>query len=546
MGKWPTNHDTGLPGVFIQRPKTVSLIVLGLLFAVITVSCSKPDDPRKRMARSNENVLRYDVNASFSLLNPATVQISGSNNIFPLLYSYLFVPNDKGSLDPDLAVRWSVDPEKTKWTIYLRNDALFHNKRAVTSKDVKYSYENLLKNIRPDLYSVIDRISLLSNTALCIHLKKEDPLLLQKIWYFEIIPHPNGKEIDYYHHPIGSGPFQFKYRENNKTVVLEANDDFYNGRPMVDKIVFNYQADREKAWTRLLAGKTDIAQEISPKNYEMLKYYQDRFYFDKYTLGYYTILLYNTYDPLFSDPRVRRALSLAIDREYIVENILKGYGKVANGPIGVDSPFHDPKVNPLPFEPQKAIDLLIEIGWSYDKKGHCLYKQGIPFEFTLLVFKESQIEKKVARYIQLCLNEIGIRLRLQAVDFEDLKSSYFKNIKFQAVLTEIDGIYRNPEMIKTLWSSDINRKAIVGCFENPEVTQLIQKAIAATDPFKKKDLFYKVDALITSLQPGTFLFQKTAINAMSRRFTLPAPFSLEHDGIYRLRHASLDRGQSLN
>jgi len=546
MGKKPTNPNIVLPSVLFQRQKAVSIIVLGILFAGFTVACGKPEDPAVQRSLKEENVLRYDVNAPFISLNPVTVKASGSNNIFPLLYSYLFVPDSNGKLRPDLATKWVFDPGKLQWTIYIRNDALFHNKRAITSKDVKYSYENLLKNIRPDLYSVIDRISLLSDTAFCIHLKKEDPLLLQKIWYFEIVSHPNGEEIDYYHHPIGSGSFQFKYRKNNKTVVLEANNDFYNGRPVIDKIVFNYQADREKAWTRLLAGETDIAQELSPKNYKMLKNYQDRFYFDEYTLRYYTILLYNTYDPLFSDPKVRRALSLAIDREYIVENILNGYGRVANGPMGVDSLFHNPKVKPLPFEPQKAIALLKEAGWSYDKQGRYLYKRGKPFEFTLLVFKEGQIEKKMACYIQLCLNEIGIRLQLKAVAFENLKRSYFRNIEFQAVLTELDGAYRSPEFIKTQWSSDINRKANAGCFAHSEVTQLIQKVIAETDPFKKKEMFYKVDELITSLQPGTFLIQKTAIDAMSRRFTLPAPFSLEYEGIYRLRHASLDRSQSLN
>jgi len=75
-----------------------------------------------------------------------------------------------------------------------------------------------------------------------------------------------------------------------------------------------------------------------------------------------------------------------------------------------------------------------------------------------------------------------------------------------------------------------------------EVNQLIQKAIAEKNLFKKKHLFYKVDALITSLQPGTFLFQKTAIDVMARRFTLSAPFKLKYAGIYRLRYASLNKG----
>ena len=286
------------------------------------------------------------MNDSFTSLNPATVKASGSNHIFPLLYSYLFVPDSSGKLRPDLATKWVFDPEKLQWTIHLRNDAVFHNNKAVTSKDVKYSYEKSIKNLRPDLDSVIDRISLLSDTTLCIHLKKEDPLILQKIWDFDILPYPEGEEIDYYHHPIGSGPFKFKERHANKEIHLEANADYYNGRPSLDKIIFYYQPDKEKAWTRLLAGKTDIAQEITPKNYEMIRQYKDRFYFDQYTLHFYTILLYNTYDPLFSDPKVRLALTHAIDREHIVKDILKGYGKVANGPMGVDSPFHNPEIKP--------------------------------------------------------------------------------------------------------------------------------------------------------------------------------------------------------
>jgi len=512
--------------------------VLGILLAGFTVACGKPDNPAVPRSLKDENVLRYDVNAPFTSLNPATVKFSGSNHIFPLLYSYLFVPDSSGKLRPDLATKWVFDAEKLQWNIYLRNDAVFHNNKAVTSKDVKYAYEKCIKNFRPNLYSVIDRISLLSDAALCIRLKKEDPLILQKIWDFDIFPHPDAGEIDYYNHPIGSGPFKFKERHANNEIHLEANADYYNGRPSLDKIAFYYQPDKEKAWTRLLAGETDIALEISPKNYEMLRQYEDRFYFDRYPLSYYTILLYNTYDSLFSDPKVRLALTHAINREHIVTDILKGYGKVANGPMGVDSPYHNFELKPVPFDPQKALALLKKAGWSHDGKGRLLNKDGKPFEFTLFVYQESQIEKKVARYIQLCLNDLGIIVHLKALAFEELKTKYFGNTEFQVVLTEFGGVYRNPEDLKDYWTGT-NGKSIAGCFEHPEVTRLIKKGFEEKDPEKRKAIFYEIDTLITFLQPGTFLFQKTAIDAMSKQFSLPHPFSLTHEGIQRLRHAAL-------
>jgi peptide/nickel transport system substrate-binding protein len=529
-----------LPG-YLKKHNRLILYLFVILLINIAFSCGKPDDTLGRKNLSNGNVLRYDVNNSFTTLNPVVVDASGSNHIFPLLYSYLFVPESSGKLMPDLAAKWSFNPHKLQWTIHLRKNAVFHNNKAVTSKDVKYSYENFIKNLRPNLYSVIDRISLLSNTSLCIHLKKEDSLLLQKIWDIEIIPYPDAEGIDCFYHPIGSGPFQFKHRETNKMVVLEANYDYYNGPPSLNKLIFYYQPDKEKAWVRLLAGETDIAQEITPKNYKMIKQYQDRFYFDEYTLRYYTILLYNTYDPLFSNPKVRRALSLAIDREYIVENILVGFGRVANGPMGVGSPYHNPDLKPVPFDPKKAMALLKEAEWSYDKKTRCLYKDGKPFEFNILVFKESQIGKKVASYIQLCLNDLGIRARLQALPFEDVKRRYYRNNQFQAVLTEFRGAYRNPESLETKWSCIENGNSDAGCFKHPTVARLIKKGIAEKDPGKRKKIFYEIDALITSLQPGTFLFQKTAIDVMSKRFRIPHPFSLTYEGIYQLKYASLNQ-----
>ena len=530
----------------LRKSVCISLNLLCIFSIGFFLSCKKSNNSSEQQDFFNKNILRYDVNAPFTSLNPPDVKASGSNNVFPLLYSYLFVPNSSGKLTPDLATKWVLDSDNLRWTIHLRKDAVFHNSKAVTSNDVKYSYEKWIKNFRPNLSSVINRISLLSDSALCIHLYKEDPLILQKVWDFEIVPHAEGGEIDFFNHPIGSGPFKFKHRKGAKKVVLEDNEDYFLGRPSPDQIIFYFEPDKERSWSRLLAGDTDIAQEISPENYEMIRQYEDRFYFDLCILSHYTILLYNTYDPLFSDLAVRRALTLAIDREYIAKEILRGYGKVAVGPMGIDSPYHNPEVNPLPFDPQKAISLLKTAGWSHDGKDRWLYRGGKPFEFKLLLFKESQIEKKVTRYIQLCLNNIGIKVHLKAYPFEELKKAYFRNNEFQAVLTEIDGASRNPEFLKSLWTSGASRKSEAGCFKHPKVNRLIQKAFDEKNPEKRKKFFFEIDALITSLQPGTFLYQKTAINAMSKRFSLPYQFSLIHEGIHRLRRAALTQNWKIN
>ena len=534
-----TNSDIGMPILLLQRRKIAYMVLLCILFAAIMVCCGKSDDISNEHRHKSENVIRYDVFVPFGSLDPTWGEIGGSTYVCSLLYSYLFVPDENGKIQPDLANKWHYNPKSFTWTIYLKKKVRFHNGKPVTPKDVVYSLKSVLSSFRSDLAFLVYDISTFPDDAVRIRLKKDDPGFLSKIWDTAIIPGSDGKDMDLYNHPIGSGPFRFKYREGNRKVVLEANKDYYEGRPFVDRIVFIYQADREKSWIRLLAGETDIAQEITPKNYKMLKHYQDRFYFDEYTLRFYTILLYNTYDPLFSDSKVRRALSLAIDRWYIVENILNGYGRVANGPMGVDSPFHNPNVKPVPYDPQKSLALLKEVGWSHDRKSRRLFKDGKPFEFTILVFKESQIEKKVARYIQLCLNDLGIRVKLQALPFENLHRRYCRSTDFHAVLTELNGAYRNPEIIQMTWSPRTKGKSYAGGFKHTQVTRLLKKGLSEKNPEKQKDVFCKIDTLITSLQPGTFLFHKTANDAMSKRFQLPHTFSLNHEGIYRLRHAVL-------
>jgi len=515
------------------------IILLSLILVGSTGACGKDDAPSSEKHTGSANVLRYDVNAPFASLHPSEIILSGSNHIFPLLYSYLVVPDGDGELKPDLADEWAYNRERLEWVIQLRRDARFHNGQTVTSDDVKHSLETVCQGTRPFLYSLISEIALPSERTIRITLKKDGPDFLRKNWGMEIAPHPDRVAADLVGRPIGSGPFRFVSRTGERKVTLEANEDYHQGRPPLDEVIFRFQPDKEKSWTRLLSGETDIAQEISPKNYEMIRQYGTNFYFDLYPLRYYTILLYNTSDPLFSDPSVRLALSHAIDREYIIAEILKGFGTVAPGPMGVGSPYSDPDVKPIPYDPKMAADLLQAAGWSFDKDNRYLARGGRPFEFTILAFEESQIERKVARYLRLCLNELGIKVRIELLPYSELKLRYHRNSGFQAVLTELNAVGNSPEALRDMWCLDSPKKSVAGAFNDPEVTLVVRQALDEGDPHKQRELVHEVERLIIRRLLGAFLFHKTAINALSRRFYLPHPFSLTDRGIYRLQHARL-------
>lgn len=516
--------------------KNVLCTVMGFFF----LACGHENLGERSADASINNTLRFDVNAPLDSFDPMTTATSGSTLTFPLIFSYLFVPNVDGTLEPDLAISWDYDAKTQTWTIFLRDDARFHDGRPVTSRDAVKSIDRLAEKLRASLRSIIKEMHIVDSYQFEIILNRNDPGFLKSICDIEISPRfvrNEDKKNKVY--PIGSGPFMFKENAEWNQVVLEANPNYYNGRPAIDRIIFYYEADKEKSWTRLISGETDIAYEISAKNFNIIQQYEGQFHFNQVITSQYTLLLFNTFDPLFSDPNVRRALSCAIDRQHIIDQILKGYGIIAKSPMGEGSPYQNPAIEPIPYDPKRAITLLKEAGWLDSQDDGYLRKEGNCFKFTLLFFQESQMGEKVARYIQLCFSDIGIQVQLEAQPFEDLLENYHGKTDFQAVLTEMAGIYKEPERLGIIWCSDKDRKAMAGCFSNKETNKLMSRIVREKDAMTQKALLMQFDELITSFQPAAFLFQNVALDVMSKRVQLPVPFSLDHEGVYRLQYAVL-------
>ena len=519
------------------HPLRIFYFVLLLTLAVLLSACSSDKD---HAADPPGNVLRIDVDCDFGPVCPHVMDCSGSTYIFPFIYSFLCVPNPEGELEPDLAVAWDYDPKTYTWRIRLREDAYFHNGDPVTAADTEYSILIWAENLGEGLGRKIRSIKMVDEYELAIQLKQDDPYFLESIWNLDIIPDANRHaNIDLNDSPVGSGPFQFAGRGDDGSIILTANENYYRGRPAIDKVIFYYIPDREKSWVRLTKGETDIVGNLAVEDYKIINQYAGRFYFAKYQYNYYSILLYNTHHPLFGDPMVRRALTHAIDRNYIVNNILKGFAEVVAGPMGNHSVWHDPDLKPLLYDPVLALDMLEKAGWSTDPQMKSLAKNGEPFAFELLLPSGSETDLRIARFIKLQLNEVGIRVHLKALPLDKLLNRYYQNREFDAVLTSLTANVHRPEKIIEIWNGSDNKRSIAGDFNSREAADLGLMALTANDPEMRKALFQRFDRLIADLQPGSFLFQKTYIDAMSKRFILNYPFTWDYPGQYRLQYARL-------
>lgn len=519
---------------FSQRTfNFVLLLMLAFLLSACSSGKDHADDPPG-------NVLRIDVDHAFGPFCPHVSNYSGSTYIFPFLYSFLCVPNPKGELEPDLALAWDYDPKTFTWRIRLREDARFHNGEPVTADDVAYSISACTGNLQKGLREKIKNVKSVDKYGIEIQLKRDDPYFLNSIWDLDIIPDP-GRHAnpDSNGFPIGSGPFQFAGRQDDGSVILKANDNYYNGCPAVDQVVFYHVPRREDSWVRLIKGDTDIVGNLAVEDYKIINQYEDRFYFSKSPHHYYSILLYNTHHPLFENPLVRRALTHAIDRDYIVKNILNGMAEVVAGPMGNRSVWHDPDLKPLLYDPALALDILEKAGWSTDPQTKSLVKNGEPFAFELLLPFGSETNLRIARFIKLQLNELGIRIHLKSLPYDELVERYHQNMAFEAVLIDLSSSERRPENILKVWTSTDSTLSRAGGFNSREATSLGLMALTANDPETRKALFQRFDRLIADLQPGSFLFQKTYIDAMSKRFTLDYPFYIDYSIGYKMQYARL-------
>jgi ABC-type transport system substrate-binding protein len=213
--------------------------------------------------------------------------------------------------------------------------------------------------------------------------------------------------------------------------------------------------------------------------------------------------------------------------------------EVVAGPMGNRTACCYPDLKPLAYDPALALEYFGKAGWSMDPDTQYLVKNGQAFEFELLFTEGSDTDLKIARFIKLNLNEVGIRVHLKALPPDGLYERYSRNTDFDAVLTTLTANDRRPEEVIELWFASDAGISQAGGFDSPEAAHLAGLALNAKDPETRKALFQQFDQLIAELQPGSFLFQKIYIDAMSRRFALKYPFSFDYHGFYRLKAARL-------
>lgn len=442
----------------------------------ITILCSE---------RSEQNVFR-----------------DGGPNMW-LVFLPLAFMDEEGQAQPGLLESWEHSGDYTEWTFHLRQDVKWNDGVRVTAKDVKFSLELFTS---PELWyeqKVFDEITIIDDFTCRLSSSHPFDALLYH-WYGICPQHLLGdlKTADFFYwefwkQPVGDGLYRYVRHVPQTMVELEYNPDFIGEKPNIEHIILKFGENR---LTELLSGNVDAVTEIP--SLEVIKMGRDsRFntYYEFNVTIAYTII-WNHKSPLFRDPVIRHALTLAVNRNELIQVLNLPYNTPLFDTIITNGQFSQAEVPPpLPYEPEKAKKLLEAEGWV-DAKNHdgVREKNGREFRFSLFV---SEDLLTTAVFIQDQLRRVGVHMEIVPQELR-LSVAKIKEGKFDAVM-------RGFQQFDPYWN--------FGGYDNPKLRQLLHNALLSVTYDELDSNTRKMWPIFQKDLPWLFLYPEVKFYIVHKR-----------------------------
>jgi len=515
------------------------------------------------------NVEFYDKNAKFNgelrtaimsetkNLNYIVNNESLAGNLWDYCNDSLFTRNYEklDKFEPLLAKSWSISEDKLTYTIYLRENVLWHDyvdtiskkeykNIPVTAYDFKF-FLNVIKNQDVNCaptrgyFKDLEKIEVLSDYVFTVHWKK--PYFLSKSMTLSLSPLPkhfyydytgkfDGKKFNDNHiknrQLIGCGPYRFDKWEKGKGIILTRWEKYYgNDLGIASPLKTIHFEVIKHPNTRLLAIKGEKLDRVeltpdqwvnntndeyfAPKNGHLKKF--------KYSSRSYSYIGYNMKIDKFKDKRTRRALTHLIDRKRILKDVYMNLGRITTGPFFIDTPYYDKTIKPFEFSISKAKKILSEVGWADTDGDGILDKNGAKFQFRILQVTSHPLQSKILPIIKEDMAKVGIVMNIQKVEWSIYVQKLEKKEFEVCILGWGLSIESDPFQLWHSSHADNDDSSNHCSFKNKDADDLIDELRITFDKKRQIEIYHAFHKLIHDEQPYTFLINSYSLMGQSKK-----------------------------
>ena len=435
---------------------------------------------------------------------------------------------------PRLAQRWEWAPDSMSIAFHLDPRARWHDGTPVRATDVRFALD-LLKDPQTgtqytSFLTNVDSVSVRDSVTAVAWFRARSPLQFYQ-FVFNVYPLPEHllkdtprgqlSTSDAAQRPVGSGPYRLSRYEPGVRIELVADTMHYRRRAKLDRVLLVFAGDPNSTLTQLFSGQADFVEVVPPDAVPRLDSAEHLRALPYPTMGY-GFMTMNTRDsqrsgaphPIFADRAVRRAISMAVDREAMLRNVYGPHGKLGHGPY--PQALADTTVKPLPFDRARAAALLDSAGWRLGSGGVRM-KNGRPLAFSITVPTTSPSRMRYAVLIQEQLKNVGARVEIDALEFNAMQERLARG-RFDATLATVG---QDPPRtgVNQFWASSERPPtgANYGSYSNPTVDALLDSIAVTADPVTADDQWRRLSRTIVEDAPAIWLFEYTPVAGVHKR-----------------------------
>jgi peptide/nickel transport system substrate-binding protein len=417
-----------------------------------------------------------------------------------------------GRIVPWLAERWHTSDNRN-YTFFLKRGVRFHNGRELKAADVKFVFERAMnpetKHPYPGYYAAIGEIIVKDEYTITFALKSLNANFLLNLARQGSVIYPREAVETLKSAPVGTGPFRFGDWMRGDRITLTRNPDYHvKGLPKLERVTFRFIADPNAAQAALKAGDVDASLfGLGPEHITELRK-DPRFAVIEGSTTNDVILAMNNGKKPFSDVRVRRALTHALDKREILNGAMFGMGRILGSNVDPLNPYFVDLASAMPHDPGKARKLLAEAG----------YPGG--FEAVLRVSPQYYYTVRAGEIIVGQLQKVGVRVRLEQIEWGQWLSRVWKEAEYDLTI------------IGHAEAWDIANYANAKYYfryDSPRFQELFQKSEVTLDDHARRDLYVQMQRLLVEDAPAAWLFMhprlavtKKGVQGIWKDLPLPA------------------------